>query len=205
VTFGRKAWERALVWSNSGNISHRLGENKVLITSSGVSLGELGENDFAVVNLDSEKSEGEDKPSMETRMHLALYKTNENVNAVFHSQAFFTTLISCTDLDVNPHLFPESMAYIGRVGRVQYEHPGSDELADAVGQAAGECDCIILSNHGAICAADNLEKVLLKTETLEMLCRLIAISNIEKIEFNYLPEKVRDDFLRHLKEIKKSK
>jgi L-fuculose-phosphate aldolase len=141
---------------------------------------------------------------METMMHLALYKTHKNVNAVFHSQAFFTTLVSCTDLHVNVKLFPESMAHIGTVGRVQYHHPGSSALAEAVKQLAGECDCIILSNHGAVCGAQSLKQVLLKTETLEMLCRLIAMANIHKIELKYLPQDVRDDFLRHLEEIKKN-
>ena len=142
---------------------------------------------------------------METRMHTAIYKKREDVNSVFHSQSFFTTLISCTDLPVDSNLFPESMAYIGRIGRVPYHHPGSVELADAVAGKAGECDCIILSNHGAICAAGSLEDVLLKTETLEMLCRLIAFASLGKIQLNYLPQDVRDDFLKHLEDIKKIK
>ena len=205
ITFGRKAADKALVWANSGNISHRLDESRIIITGSGASLGELDENDFSVVHLDSEKSDGEAKPSMESRMHTAIYNTNKNVNAVFHSQAFFTTLISCTKLEVNINLFPESMAYIKKIGRVPYQHPGSIELADAVAEKAKDCDCIILSNHGAICGAESLKKVLLKTETLEMLCRLIAISNIEKIQLNYLPQEVRNDFLKHLEDIKQIK
>lgn len=205
IDFGQKALQKGLIWANSGNISHRLDDRRIIITGSGASLGELDENNLSVVHLETEKLEGEAKPSMETRMHTAIYKVREDVNAVFHSQAFFTTLISCTKLEVNINLFPESMAYIGKVERVPYHHPGSVELAGAVADLTGECDCIILSNHGAICAAESLEDVLLKTETLEMLCKLIAISNIEKIELNYLPQDVRDDFLKHLEEIKQIK
>jgi len=203
IDFGRKALKKNLIWASSGNISQRLDEKRIIISGSGASLGELDEYDFVIVQLDSTISDGEIKPSMETMMHLAFYETNKKVKVVFHSQAFFTTLISCTSLEVDINLFPESMAYIRKIGRVPYHHPGSNELADAVGQLAGECDCIILSNHGAICGAESLEKVLLETETLEMLCRLNTMANIEKIELNYLPNDVRDDFLRHLEEIKK--
>jgi L-fuculose-phosphate aldolase len=205
LAFGGKAVDKALVWANSGNISHRLDSEKILISGSGASLGDLAENDMVIVDMNSRKSEDGSHASMETKMHLSFYKTNRNVNAVFHSQAFFTTLISCTHLKVAINLFPESMAYIGKIGRVPYNHPGSKELADAVAQKVGKCDCIILSNHGAICAAESLEDVLLKTETLEMLCRLIAIANIEKIQLNYLPQNVRDDFINHLEEIKQIK
>jgi L-fuculose-phosphate aldolase len=205
MEFGQKALQKNLIWANSGNVSHRLESNKIIITRSGASLGELNEDDFTVRNVNSDKPEGGGKPSMESKMHMAFYKRNNEVNAVFHSQAFFTTLISCTDLEVDNKLFPESMAYLERIGRVPNHHPGSQELADAVGQEAGECDCIILSNHGAICGAVSLEKVLLKTETLELLCRLTAMANIDNIELNYLPQDVRDDFLRHLEKIKKNK
>ncbi len=203
--FGRKVSDKALIWANSGNISHRLDSERILITGSGARLGELDEKEFAVVRLDSEELGCETKPSKETRMHTAIFKIREDVNSVFHSQAFFTTLISCTELEVNNNLFPESMAYIETIGRVPYHHPGSRELVEAVAETARNCDCIILSNHGAICSAPSLEDVLLKTETLEMLCRLIAITNIGNIELNYLPQDVKDDFLKHLEDIKSIK
>ena len=205
IAFGRKASDRALVWANSGNISHRLDSANMAITGSGVHLGDLKEKDVVAVNFDLETIEGVKEPSMETKMHTAIYKVRDDVNSVFHSQAFFTTLISCTDLPVDNNLFPESMAYIEKIGRVPYHHPGSVELVDAVADLAGECDCIILSNHGAICTAGSLEDVLMKTETLEMLCRLISLANIEKIQLNYLPQDVRNDFLKHLEDIKKIK
>ena len=121
---------------------------------------------------------------------------------MFHSQAFFTTLVSCTNLEVNSRLYPESMAYVGEVVRVDYQHPGSIELADLVSKKITGCDAMILGNHGAICAAKDLEDVLLKTETLEMLCRTMAFSHVSDDELNFLPRDIKDDFLRHLESLK---
>jgi L-fuculose-phosphate aldolase len=202
INIGRDAESKGLIWANSGNISHRLDERTFIITGSGSHLGKLSENDLGIFDLEKQNMEGQAEPSIETRMHSGIYKVREDVNTVFHSQAFFTTLISCTSLEVDSKLFPESMAYIEKVGRVRYHHPGSIELANAVSEKIKDCDALILTNHGAICAEENLEKVLLKTETLEFLCRLIAISHVSDYELNFLSEEIRNDFLEHLKSMK---
>jgi len=202
IEFGRDTEKKGLIWGNSGNISHRLNDRKIIISGSGAYLGKLTDKDFVTFNLVNEEWEGEAKPSIETKMHSEIYRSRKDVNAVFHSQPFFVTLISCTDFEVDNKLFPESMAYIDKIVRVPYRHPGSHELAKVVSHNIKDCDVIILSNHGAICAAKNLEDVILKTETLEMLCKMIALSNVGELELNYLPENVKEEFLRHLKEMK---
>jgi L-fuculose-phosphate aldolase len=202
IEFGIEVEKKGLVWGNSGNISHRLNNKKFIITGSGAYLGKLKEENFVVVDLESKKIEGDAKPSIETKMHTEIYRVKMEVNAVFHCQPFFTTLISCTDLEVNNNLFPESMAYIDKIDRVPYHHPGSRELAIAVSEKGRVCDVILLGNHGAICTARSLEDVLLKTETLEMLCKLIAFSRVGDLKLNYLPQNIKDEFLRHLKEMK---
>ncbi len=202
IEFGREAADKSLIWASSGNLSHKLDERTFIITSSGAYLEKLSEKDFVIMDMEKGKLKGEARPSIETEMHSEIYKVRENVNAVFHSQAFFTTLISCTSLEVDNKLFPESMAYIEKIGRVVYNHPGSIELAKAVSEKIKDFDAVILNNHGAICGGEDLEEVLLKTETLEFLCRLIAFSRIKDIELNFLPEKVRDEFLEHLRDMK---
>ena len=202
IETGFEAARKGLVWGASGNISHRLDDSTFMISGSGAYLEKLHENDFVTMNLEDEKWQGRAKPSIETKMHSEIYRIRKDINAVFHSQPFFTTLISCTSLEVDIKLFPESMVYIDKVGRVPYDHPGSLELAEYVSENIKDCDIIILSNHGAICAADCLENLILKTETLEMLCKIIAFSNVGEMELNYLPQDVKDEFLRHLREIK---
>jgi L-fuculose-phosphate aldolase len=201
IEFGQVAENKHLVWGPSGNISHRVGE-KLVITGSGAHLENLDAKDFVIMDLEGKKLEREIKPSIEFRMHSAIYRTWEDAKAVFHSQAFFTTLMSCTDLEVDPKLFPESMAYLKEVNRIPYHHPGSRELAQVVEDCVGNYDVMVLNNHGAICAGRDLDEVLIKTETLEFLCRMIVMSKAVDIKLNFLPEKVRDEFLKHLKDLK---
>jgi hypothetical protein len=46
-----------------------------------------------------------------------------------------------------------------------------------------------------------LDDALLKTETLEFLCRLLVVSNTSDIDLNNLGEDVMNDFISHLKNI----
>ncbi len=202
IGFGKKAEKRILIWGPSGNLSHRLDENTYLITGSGAHLGKLRKEDFVVVDLMGNKFRGKVKPSIEWKMHTEIYNIQRDAQAVFHSQPFFTTLVSCTDMEVNTKLFPESMAYIDTVFKVPYNHPGSQELADSVSEKARECNTIILSNHGAICWGKSLDNVFLKTETLEMLCKMIALANVGELKLNILPQNIKNDFLRYLKDMK---
>jgi L-fuculose-phosphate aldolase len=203
IDFGGKAAIKKLIWASSGNISYRLGKGAFIISGSGTHIENLKENDFVILDMENRVLEGEGKPSIETKMHSAIYKAKSEVMTVFHSQAFFTTLLSCTDLFVNSTLFPESMAYMDCVLRVSYNHPGSQELADEVSDKISQCDILVLNNHGAICAGPSLSDVLLKTETLEMLCKMIIFAKVTELNLNFLPEKLKEDFLSHLKELKK--
>lgn len=202
IECGIEAFFKGLVWGNCGNISSRLDEKRFLITGAGAYMDKLEHRDFVTVSIEDGNWEGEVKPSLETKMHTRIYETRKDAKAVFHSQPFFTTFVSCSELEVNTALFPESMAYIGRIERIPYHHPGSDELAKAVSEKISECDTLILGNHGAISVAESPEELLVKTETLEMLCKMIVFSKIGNLELNFLSKSIKDDFLKHLKEVK---
>ncbi len=205
LDFGKKAAAKNLIWTSSGNISYRLNESSFIISASGAHLGELKEEDFVALDLNCIVLEGKKEPSIESKMHAAVYWVRPKVACVFHSQAFFTTLISSTDLEVNPNLFPESMAYLNEIFRVNYNHPGSQRLADEVSKKIIKCEILILNNHGAICAGSSLSDVLLKTETLEMLCKMMVFSRVSEINLNFLSKNLKEEFLEHLKKIKDSK
>jgi L-fuculose-phosphate aldolase len=202
IQFGKNAGEKGLIWANSGNVSYRLNENGFIITGAGSYLGDLKLEDFVILDMENNILDGERNPSIESKMHSSIYRARSGAVCVFHSQAFFTTLLSCTTFKVNPNLFPESMAYLKKICRVRYNHPGSRELADEVSDKISNCDILILNNHGAICPGSSLSDVLLKTETLEMLCRMIVFSRVSEINLNFLPQDLKEDFLKHLKKIK---
>jgi methylthioribulose-1-phosphate dehydratase len=99
IRAGRFFFERGWVPATAGNFSARLDARHVAITISGRHKGELGAEDFLVVDLDGQvRSEGK-RPSAELPLHLQLYRSDEQVGAVLHTHSLSATVLSrlCRD------------------------------------------------------------------------------------------------------------
>jgi L-fuculose-phosphate aldolase len=67
VRVGRLMFEKGWVASNDGNISIRLGPNRMLATPAGVSKGMLTPEDLLICDLEGNKLEGHRQPTIFTR------------------------------------------------------------------------------------------------------------------------------------------
>ena len=74
VEVGRRLHARAYVASNDGNISVRLGVDRLLTTPKGVSKGFMTADMMVTTDLDGRKVAGDLEPSSEILMHLAVYR-----------------------------------------------------------------------------------------------------------------------------------
>ena len=193
--------QKGLVWGHSGNISARVEPDTFLISASGSALGVLRDEDVVSCRIKEDAWEGGTPPSIEVGLHRNIYQACEDAAVVIHSQPFFSSLVACSDTVVRPDLLPETMAYLGKVARVPYHHAGSHELVEATAARARTSQVLLLENHGVVCWGQSLDEALLKTETLEFLCRLLVISRASGVSLNYLGEGVMEDFLQHLERI----
>lgn len=127
---------RTLAWGTSGNVSARLGAERMLVSASGTALGAMGEGDFVTVRLADGAWEGAREPSKEVPMHRAIYLARADAQVVLHSSPHYTTLIACSEETISAELFIETMYYSERIAWVDYAHPGSAKLGESVGRAA---------------------------------------------------------------------
>ena len=81
-------------------------------------------------------------------MHRAVYAARPDVGAVLHCSPFFTTLVASSAIPVDPYATTDSVYYVGEVGRVGFELPGTADLAAAVAAAIPPVDVLLLENHG---------------------------------------------------------
>ena len=164
-----RLYNRGLTVSAGGNMSVRLNEDEILITPSGRNKGLLNEGDMIVVNMEG-KPLTEGKPSIETFMHLALYKGNPETNAVIHCHP-----LNCIALTmkgkIKTDLTPEGVILLGDVPTIGYYTPGTQDLVEAVRQ---HCDAkaILMARHGAITQGKNLEDAFDRMEELEFQAKL---------------------------------
>jgi L-fuculose-phosphate aldolase len=185
-----------LAWGNAGNISARLSPNSYLITASGTRLGELKDNDFVECSFDAPSS-GSRKPSKETPMHRAIYEKRPEIGAVLHASPFYSTLIACANMQVTADLFVEDMYYLERIAHVDYFHPGSIELGEAVGAKARDANILFLDNHGVLVYDTSIQEALMGLQTLEMVCRMAITARSAGLELRPLSDSTVAEFLEN--------
>jgi ribulose-5-phosphate 4-epimerase/fuculose-1-phosphate aldolase len=174
IAAGRRVGAARLTWGTAGNLSTRLEDGHFAISGSGCRLDELEPDTIVRCELAGTGWEGGCRPSVETGMHREIYRRRPDVGAVLHASAFHTTLVACSELELDPGASTDTLYYLRRIARVPYLVPGSTELAEAVAAAIGEHDAVLLSNHGSVVAARDLAAAVNVTEALELLCRMLV-------------------------------
>src|SRR5689334_21765059 len=95
VAIARSLFQRGYTFGTAGNLSLRLGE-KVVISPTNSSFGDLAEDCLAEVSLDGTRLSGP-LPSKEVPFHLAAYHARPSAGAVVHLHSANATALSCLD------------------------------------------------------------------------------------------------------------
>jgi len=152
-----------------GNVSMRIaGKQAVAVTPSTLPYRELSFTDICIVDFELQPIEGDLPPSVETGMHIAVYRSRLDVNAVVHTHQVKASVLSLIDTHL-PALYDEVALHIGpEVAVVPYALSGTPELiANVTAKLANNCHGYILQNHGALNLGETLEKAWLNVELLE--------------------------------------
>lgn len=96
AAFGRFAASRGWVPATSGNFSRRIDADRVAMTRSGVDKGAIAGEDVAVLSLDAPLPRG---VSAEAPLHLARYRTDPAIGAIFHVHTIASTVLSQLDAE----------------------------------------------------------------------------------------------------------
>lgn len=197
--YGKILHEKDLTIGRSGNLSVKLDPDTFLINRAGADLSTLVEDELIFCNILTDRWRGVDRPSIEYGFHRSIYLACSEAAAVIHSHPFYSTLVSCSSLTIRPDLFVEAMAYVGNVVRVPYFHAGGQPLAEIVGEKAKESQVMILDNHGLVVWGKNMDECIIKTESVEFLCRMQIVAASSGTRLNYLGADVMEGLRNHLK------
>lgn len=160
-----------------GNVTVRDPETGyVYLSPSGMPYKTLVEDDIVVVRLDGSRVEGTRKPTIETEMHLAIYRARPECNAVIHTHPIYSTAFSAMGEDI-PLLLDEAAQVLGDTVRTTaYALPGSQELADECVKALGDKSmACLLRSHGAVCLGKDLEQAFGNSTVLEATAKVYSI------------------------------
>lgn len=158
-----------------GNISARDPETGlVYLTPSAMKYDTLQPEDVVVCDLDGKIVSGTRKPTIETNMHLGVYRARPDVNAVIHTHPTYSMVYSCQGKDI-PLVIDEAVQAMGDICHTTpYCLPGSQELADACVAALGEkSNSCLMRSHGAVCVSDTMDGAFKVCTVLEMTARIL--------------------------------
>ena len=170
----RRLHDRHLIGAGEGNVSCRLGKDRLLVTPSGVGKGALRPADLVVVDLSGRRIRGRGRPSTELRMHLAAYAARPDAGAVVHAHPL--TAVAFTVAGVAPpnDLLPEAVLVLGRIAVARFATPGTDEVPRSLSPFWDGHDVILLERHGALALGRDLLQAFDRMETLERVCEVAA-------------------------------
>ena len=163
-------WHDRLNAASSGNFSLRAG-NVVAVTPSGVRYDELTEDRMVLVDLSGRILEG-GKPSVETGMHLRIYRLRPEIGAVAHTHAPHTIALAALGEPL-PMIALEGLCAGSALVPVTegFQRPGSPELADAAERclrAEPALCAVLLRSHGLLALGKTAREAVSLAESLEV-------------------------------------
>ena len=162
---------------------------RLFITPSGRSYRNMQPDDICVVDADLNASASSLTPSMETRMHMAIYTHRPDVDAVVHTHQLFASTLALIAKPI-PALFDEVVYEIGpTVDIIPYAVSGSRQLADQVAACLGNhCYCYLIQNHGALSLGKDLPQAVKRAEILEKTAHAYYLALASGLPVSTLPQ-----------------
>jgi L-fuculose-phosphate aldolase len=167
---------RGLIAGQDGNVSVRLGGDRVLVTPAGFAKGWLDPDDLVEVSLDGVHLAGRHLASSELGLHLCAYRVRPDACAVVHAHPVTATAFSLVGETIPDGVLAELMLTVGPVALARYAQPGTAELGNIVTPLFVGHDAVLLANHGAVTLGRTLHEALFIMESLEHGARMIHLA-----------------------------
>ena len=153
-----------LVIGTSGNVSAREpGRNECWITPSGVDYDRLEPDDLVLVDSDGHVRDGSLKPSSDTAVHLAIYRSRPEVEAVIHTHSPYATAFSVVQRDIPPVLV-EAAGFLG----------GSVRSDGTIGRDRA----VLLPNHGVLAVGETVDLAYTAAVMVEHMARVAFLATL---------------------------
>jgi L-fuculose-phosphate aldolase len=178
VEVGRRMYARGYTASNDGNISVRLGAERLLMTPKSVCKGFMTPDMMCITDLEGRKLQGDRDPSSEMLMHLEVYRRRPDVQAVVHAHPPIATGFAVAGIPLDRPVLAEVLTTLGSIPIAEYATPSTSELPAAVRQYIKAHDGMLLANHGALTVGGDVFAAYYKMETIEHFAHISLVARL---------------------------
>jgi L-fuculose-phosphate aldolase len=192
----RRLWDAGLIAGADGNVSVRVGPDRILVTPSGhlkadLTAADLVEVDLAGAPRHRGRQRSSRRASSELDLHLRVYRHRPDCGAVVHAHPPAATAFAVAGEGLPGDVLPELILYLGSVPLVPYALTGTPALGDAVEPYLQRHVAVLLANHGAVAWGADLTSAQLRIESLEHSARILLAARALGRVTPLTPEQVR--------------
>lgn len=174
--FMRRLYKQKLTTTLGGNISIRLPDGNVLITPSATDKCEIKGEEIGLLDINGEMPEENFRPSIETEMHLSIYRQRPEINAIVHAHPVTACAFAASNLQIDASLILEAAVVLGEISYADFKQMGTKELATEVATATTNANCVIMRNHGALAVGVNILEAFDRLEVLENAAKMTIMT-----------------------------
>lgn len=172
----RQLAAQGLIAGQDGNLSVRLGPDRVLVTPRGLIKALVRPADMVEVDMRGRRRRGRRNPTSELDLHLRILAHRPDVGAVVHAHPPVATGYALAGQRLQIFVLPELILQCGEVPLVPYGTPGTPELADRLEPHLAGHDAWLLANHGAVTVGATLDAAWIRMESLEHAARIMFVA-----------------------------
>ena len=187
VRIVEELYEARLITPTGGNVSARLeGEEGCLITPTRLHKGSLRPEDIVRVDAEGKPANRRQRPSVETKMHLAIYAAYPDIEAVIHSHAPYAIALGLVEGRIPP-ISVDAVPFT-EMRVVPFGLPGDETLIANVVEALEHAPAVLLQNHGLLTVGWTLRQAANRALALEEVIQILVTCRLLGGEPKRLPE-----------------
>ncbi|MDD2563832.1 MAG: class II aldolase/adducin family protein [Salinivirgaceae bacterium] len=186
----QRLYNRGLTTTSGGNVSMRVND-LVFITPSQTDKGKIKHREIGILTIDGKNRTPALKPSMESEMHLEIYRKRPDIKSIVHAHPFTASTLAAEESLIETDIAGEARAVLGNPQFAPYCTMGTKELAEVVSNKALKSNVVIMQHHGVITMGESMLQAFDRLEVLEMTARTMVIRRILNITQKISPEDIQ--------------
>ncbi len=173
----RDIWVRGLGAAADGNLSIRVGENRLVTTPSGCHKGRLQPDDIVVCDLDG-KPVRQGKPSSEIALHVAAYHQRSDIGAVIHAHPPMATAFSLAGGQLSDVVVSEVIFAFGQTATAPYTTPTTQDVPRTLAAYFACYDAVMMARHGSVTLGRDLDQAFIRLDAMEHTARICVTARM---------------------------
>ena len=169
VYTSKRTLDLGLNCGSEGNVSVRT-KDTIFITPSGIETASLNESLISEVDING-NVKNHKKPSSEILMHLNIYRNRPEISSIVHCHSIWASILSCSRKNIPAFHYMVAEFGGNDIKCAKYATFGTRKLANNVLEVIKDRNGCLISNHGQLTIANNLDNALNLAVSLEKISK----------------------------------